>query len=57
MKEFLKDLFDDRWTLIGMFVAWVVLEGMARDIVGGLILGTIAFQLGVKLFKKKDNDA
>lgn len=54
MKKFLQDLFDDRWTLIGMFVAWIVLEGFAREVVGWMILATIVFQLVVNLIKKKD---
>ena len=39
-----------------MFVAWVVLEGFAREVVGWMILATIAFQLIVNLVKKKDKD-
>lgn len=52
MKKFLEGLFEDRWTLIGMFVAWIVLEGFAREVVGWMILGTIIFQLIVSLFNK-----
>lgn len=56
MKKFLQNLFEDRWTLIGMFVAWVVLEGLARDIVGWMILATIVFQLVVNLIQKDDDE-
>lgn len=35
-------MLDQAWTLLGMFVAWVVLEGSAKTIVGYCILGTIA---------------
>ena len=28
------------WTLLGMFVAWLVLEGSAKDVVGWAIVGT-----------------
>ena len=41
----MKSLFEDRWTLVGMFVAWVLLEGLVRDVVGWLIVGTIGLQL------------
>jgi len=38
MKNFLKGLFkdiiDQAWTLLGMAVAWLVLEGSAKDLTG-----------------------
>jgi len=40
-KELLKDLIDQAWTLVGMFVAWIVLEGSARDVVGMVIWITL----------------
>lgn len=40
--KFWKDLIDQLWTLLGMFVAWVVLEGSAKDVVGWCILGSLA---------------
>lgn len=42
MKKFLKDMLDQAWTLLGMFVAWVVLEGSAKTIVGYCIIGTLS---------------
>jgi hypothetical protein len=41
MKKFLNDMLGQLWTLLGMFVAWIVLEGSAKTIVGWLILGSI----------------
>ncbi len=41
MKKFFKDMLDQSWTLLGMFVAWVVLEGSAKTIVGYCIIGTL----------------
>lgn len=38
MKDFFKDLAEQVWTLLGMFIAWVVLDGSARTIVGYAIL-------------------
>lgn len=41
MKKFLialfKDLVDQAWTLLGMAIAWLVLEGSAKDLTGTLI--------------------
>jgi hypothetical protein len=45
MKNFLKGLFkdiiDQSWTLLGMAVAWLVLEGSAKDLTGTLIMVTL----------------
>ena len=46
MKNFIKGLFkdiiDQAWTLLGMAVAWLVLEGSAKTLTGNLILITLA---------------
>ena len=42
MKKFLNDMLGQAWTLLGMFVAWLVLEGSAKEVVGWAILGTMA---------------
>jgi hypothetical protein len=45
MKNFLIELFKDiigqAWTLLGMAVAWLVLEGSAKDLTGNLIMITL----------------
>ena len=41
IRELFKDMIDQAWTLLGMFVAWVVLEGSAKDVVGMLIWITL----------------
>ena len=41
IKALFKDIIDQSWTLLGMFVAWLVLEGSARDTVGMLIWITL----------------
>lgn len=41
MKDFFNDLIGQIWTLLGMFVAWVVLEGSAKAVVGWCIIGSI----------------
>jgi ABC-type uncharacterized transport system fused permease/ATPase subunit len=37
----IKDMIDQLWTLLGMFIAWVVLDGSAKTIVGYAIIGTL----------------
>ena len=45
MKKFLvglfKDIIDQAWTLLGMAVAWLVLEGSAKELTGNLIVITL----------------
>lgn len=41
IKSLFKDMIDQAWTLLGMFVAWVVLEGSAKEVVGMLIWVTL----------------
>jgi hypothetical protein len=46
MKKFitdlLKDMIEQSWTLLGMAIAWLLLEGSAREVTGNLILITLA---------------
>lgn len=42
LKGLLKDIIDQAWTLLGMAVAWLVLEGSAKDLTGTLIMVTLA---------------
>jgi hypothetical protein len=42
IKALFKDIIDQAWTLLGMIVAWLVLEGSAKDLTGMLILITLA---------------
>jgi hypothetical protein len=42
LKALFKDLLDQSWTLLGMAVAWLVLEGSARDVTGMLIFITLS---------------
>ena len=41
MMRVIKDMIDQLWTLLGMFIAWVVLDGSAKTIVGYAILATL----------------
>jgi hypothetical protein len=61
MKKFLKELFNDligqAWTLLGMTVAWLVLEGSAKELTGNLIIITLAvWILTFPLRRSKDED-
>ena len=39
MVKLIKDILDQQWTLLGMFIAWVVLDGSAKTVVGyGIII-------------------
>jgi hypothetical protein len=42
LKALLQDLVDQAWTLLGLGTAWVLLEGSARELVGNMILITLA---------------
>jgi hypothetical protein len=39
--NFWKDIVSQLWTLLGMFVAWIVLEGSAKTVVGYCIIASI----------------
>jgi ABC-type multidrug transport system permease subunit len=46
IKNIINDLIDQAWTLLGMFIAWVVLDGSAKVVVGyGIIFTTIVWVL------------
>jgi len=55
MIKLLKDMADQLWTLLGMFIAWVVLDGSAKTVVGYAILGTlIAWTVTYPLRNRED---
>jgi len=39
--DLVRDIIDQSWTLLGMVIAWLVLEGSAKDVTGMLILVTL----------------
>jgi hypothetical protein len=41
MMKIMKDMIDQLWTVLGMFIAWVVLDGSAKTVVGYAIMGTL----------------
>lgn len=57
MKNFLNDLVGQAWTLLGMFVAWLVLEGSAKTVVGWAITGTsVLWVITYPLRNQKEKD-
>ncbi len=57
MKKFLNDLLGQAWTLLGMFVAWLVLEGSAKEVVGWAIVGTcILWMITYPIRNPKDKE-
>lgn len=59
IKALLKDLVDQAYTLLGLATAWVLLEGSARELVGNMILVTIAIWVvtfPVFRYEKEDKD-
>jgi hypothetical protein len=43
MKNLIRDMVDQAWTFLGMFVAWLVLDGSAKTITGYAIIATAVF--------------
>jgi hypothetical protein len=43
MRNFFADIINQVWTLLGMFIAWAVLEGSAKTVVGYSIIATLIF--------------
>jgi hypothetical protein len=41
MKKIMKDMIEQLWTVLGMFIAWVVLDGSAKTVVGAAIVATL----------------
>jgi hypothetical protein len=57
MKNFFLDIANQLWTLLGMFVAWVVLEGSAKTVVGyAILLSSVIWGLTFKLRNPKDEE-
>ena len=54
MKNFFSDLLGQIWTLLGMFVAWIVLEGSAKIVVGWCILVSLVIWVVTYAVRKND---
>ena len=50
IKNVFNDLLDQAWTLLGMFIAWVVLDGSAKVVVGyGIMMTTMIWILSSQI--------
>lgn len=55
--KILRDMIEQLWTVLGMFIAWVVLDGSAKTVVGYAIIGTlIAWAVTYRLRNPKDEN-
>jgi hypothetical protein len=59
LKSLLKDILDQAWTLLGLGTAWVLLEGSARELVGNMIMITLAIWIitfGIFRYEREEKD-
>ena len=57
MKKLLSDIANQLWTLLGMFVAWVVLEGSAKTVVGySIVICLVVWTITLNLRNLKDDE-
>jgi hypothetical protein len=52
--KFLNDLLGQLWTLVGLGVAWILLEGSARTIVGWVILGSLVLWMATYPLRNRE---
>lgn len=57
MKAWFSDIVNQLWTLLGMFIAWVVLDGSAKTVVGyAILISTVIWAVTFKLRNLKDDE-
>ena len=57
MKAWFSDIVNQLWTLLGMFIAWVVLDGSAKTVVGyAILISTVVWALTFKLRNLEDEE-
>ena len=57
MKSWFSDVINQTWTLLGMFIAWVVLDGSAKTVVGyAIIASCIIWAVTYNLRNLKDDE-
>jgi hypothetical protein len=57
VKRIFSDFLNQAWTLLGMFVAWVVLDGSAKTVVGcAIIVTTLIWVVTYKARNLKDDN-
>ena len=55
IKKIINALFNQTYTLLGMFLAWIVFEGSAKAIATYAIAFTIIADVLYQVFKKEDD--
>jgi hypothetical protein len=53
--NFLKDIIGQIWTLLGMLIAWIVLEGTAKTVIGYCIIGSTVIWVLTYPIRNKDD--
>ena len=53
--KFFNDIVGQLWTLLGMFVAWIVLEGSAKTVVGYCIIGSLIIWAATFPLRNRDD--
>jgi hypothetical protein len=53
--NFLRDIIGQIWTLLGMLIAWIVLEGTAKTVIGYCIIGSTAIWVLTYPIRNKDD--
>ena len=56
VKNIVKDMIDQAWTLLGMFIAWVVLDGSAKTVVAYGIMVTTVIWIITSPFRNKEEE-
>jgi hypothetical protein len=55
IKEWFLEVLNQTFTLLGMFIAWVVLEGTAKTVVGWAILwSTLVWLISMGIREKQE---
>ena len=52
--KFINDIIGQIWTLLGMFIAWLVLEGTAKTVVGWAIIASLIVWVASFPFRNKE---
>jgi hypothetical protein len=53
--NFLRDIIGQIWTLLGMLIAWIVLEGTAKTVIGYCIIGSTVIWVLTYPIRNKDD--
>ena len=57
LKDWFLEVLNQTFTLLGMFIAWVVLDGSAKTIVGWAILwSTVIWLVSMGIREKREED-